>query len=104
MLSSRLRAGISALALLLPWSPAAAQSGTEKVVVAGQRTEADVPNKIEDVNAEDVAITVNTVRAHYALDERWSLSVGIDNLNGRTYYLYHPFPQRTFLMEVHYAQ
>ncbi|HEY0300275.1 MAG TPA: TonB-dependent receptor, partial [Rhizomicrobium sp.] len=36
-------------------------------------------------------------RAHYAFDAHWSASLGIDNLNDRKYFLFHPFPQRTFL-------
>jgi iron complex outermembrane receptor protein len=43
-------------------------------------------------------------RAQYRLDEHWTLSAGIDNLNNDKYFLFHPFPQRTFLMEIHYAQ
>lgn len=43
-------------------------------------------------------------RAQYRLDENWTISAGIDNLNNDKYFLFHPFPQRTFLMEIHYAQ
>jgi iron complex outermembrane receptor protein len=43
-------------------------------------------------------------RAHYQIDDNWSASVGVDNLNNDKYFLYHPFPQRTFVMEIHYAQ
>jgi iron complex outermembrane receptor protein len=44
------------------------------------------------------------VRAQYRWRENWTASVGIDNLNNDKYFLYHPFPQRTFVMEIHYAQ
>lgn len=44
------------------------------------------------------------LRAQYKVDESWTLSGGIDNINNATYFLYHPFPQRTFVMEVRYAQ
>ena len=47
---------------------------------------------------------VADVRAQFRLDENWTLSAGIDNLNNDKYFLFHPFPQRTFLMEIHYAQ
>jgi iron complex outermembrane receptor protein len=47
---------------------------------------------------------VADVRAHYQIDDNWSASVGVDNLNNDKYFLYHPFPQRTFVMEIHYAQ
>ena len=43
-------------------------------------------------------------RIQYRLDENWTVSAGIDNLNNDKYFLFHPFPQRTFLMEIHYAQ
>lgn len=39
-------------------------------------------------------------RAHWQLDERWSASFGIDNLGDETYFLYHPFPQRTFVADI----
>ena len=44
------------------------------------------------------------VRAHYRVDENWSASAGIDNLGNDKYFLFHPFPQRTLVMEIHYAQ
>ena len=47
---------------------------------------------------------VMDARAHYRIDENWSASVGIDNFNNDKYLLFHPFPQRTFIMEIHYAQ
>ena len=43
-------------------------------------------------------------RARYRLDENWNVSLGIDNLNNDKYFLFHPFPQRTVLLEIHYAQ
>ena len=45
---------------------------------------------------------VMDVRAHYQLDRHWSGALGIDNLNNRKYFLYHPFPQRTFYAELRY--
>jgi len=43
-------------------------------------------------------------RAHYEIDNHWSAAFGIDNLNNRKYFIFHPFPQRTFLLELKYAQ
>jgi iron complex outermembrane receptor protein len=43
-------------------------------------------------------------RVQYRLTQNWSAGLGIDNLNNDKYFLFHPFPQRTFVMEVHYAQ
>ena len=36
--------------------------------------------------------------------KRGALIVGINNLRDDRYFLFRPFPQRTFLMEIHYAQ
>jgi iron complex outermembrane receptor protein len=47
---------------------------------------------------------VMDARIRYRIDGNWSASVGVDNLNDDKYFEYHPFPQRTFLMELHYAQ
>jgi iron complex outermembrane receptor protein len=43
-------------------------------------------------------------RARYQLDPNWSVAAGMDNINNDKYWEYHPFPQRTYLIEVHYAQ
>jgi len=42
------------------------------------------------------------VRADYKYDRHWSLAAGVDNLNNRQYFLFHPFPQRTFYAELKY--
>jgi len=43
-------------------------------------------------------------RARYRVNENWTVSAGVDNLNGDKYFVFHPFPQRTFVAEIHYAQ
>ncbi len=43
-------------------------------------------------------------RARYKIDENWNISAGVDNINNDKYFLFHPFPQRTFVMEIHYAR
>jgi iron complex outermembrane receptor protein len=40
---------------------------------------------------------VMDARANYHLNRHWSASFGIDNLLDRKYFLFHPFPQRTFV-------
>jgi iron complex outermembrane receptor protein len=47
---------------------------------------------------------VADARAKLRLDENWNIAFGVDNLNNDKYFIFHPFPQRTFVMEVHYAQ
>jgi iron complex outermembrane receptor protein len=49
------------------------------------------------------AYFVADLRMHYKLTEHWSASLGVDNLGNRKYFLYHPFPQRTFIMDLRYA-
>ncbi|MBN9587670.1 MAG: TonB-dependent receptor [Alphaproteobacteria bacterium] len=43
-------------------------------------------------------------RAQFKVNDNWTLSAGVDNLNNDKYFLFHPFPQRTIVMEVRYAQ
>ena len=43
---------------------------------------------------------VADARVHYAFDERFSGSVGIDNLTDSNYWEFHPFPQRTVVAEL----
>jgi iron complex outermembrane recepter protein len=50
------------------------------------------------------AYLVADTRIHYQWNDNWSLAAGIDNLNNDKYFLFHPFPQRTFVLEIHYAQ
>ncbi|MET3650782.1 TonB-dependent receptor [Dyella japonica] len=44
--------------------------------------------------------TVFDVRAHYQINEHLAASFGIDNLTNEKYYLYHPFPQRTYVADL----
>jgi iron complex outermembrane receptor protein len=46
---------------------------------------------------------VADVRALYRLSDHWSVAAGIDNLTDRKYFLFHPFPQRTFLLDLRHA-
>jgi iron complex outermembrane receptor protein len=38
------------------------------------------------------------VRCHF--DRQWSDAAGIDNLNNRKYFPFHPFPRRTIAAEL----
>ena len=42
------------------------------------------------------------VRAALALNTHWSAAVGIENIGGEDYYIFHPFPQRTATAELKY--
>ena len=41
-------------------------------------------------------------RVRYRFDRSWSGSVGVDNLNNKKYWAFHPYPQRTWLAELAY--
>jgi iron complex outermembrane receptor protein len=36
-------------------------------------------------------------KVRYKIDKQWTASAGIDNLFNQDYWIYHPFPQRTFV-------
>ena len=42
-------------------------------------------------------------RVNYQFDSRTRASLGIDNLNNRKYFLFHPFPQRTIVAELRHT-
>jgi iron complex outermembrane receptor protein len=46
---------------------------------------------------------VADAHANYRFDNHWAASVGADNLFDRKYFLFHPFPQRTYVANVKYA-
>ena len=42
-------------------------------------------------------------RVRYQFHKLWSAALGVDNLNNRKYFLFHPFPQRTVVAELKFA-
>jgi iron complex outermembrane receptor protein len=54
---------------------------------------------IENVYQAFDPFFVVDVRAQYQVSERGSISIGIDNLNNEKYHLFHPFPQRTYVLQ-----
>ncbi len=46
--------------------------------------------------------TVVDARAHFRVTPRWQAAFGVENLGNRKYYLFHPFPQRSFTGELTY--
>jgi iron complex outermembrane recepter protein len=46
---------------------------------------------------------VMDTKLNFRVDEHWSASGGIDNLLDRKYFLFHPFPQRTFIAGLKYG-
>ena len=45
---------------------------------------------------------VADVRAAYRLTPRIDVAAGVENLTDKRYFLFHPFPGRTFTAEVHW--
>ena len=45
---------------------------------------------------------VMDTKLNYRVNDNWSTSLGVDNLLDRKYFLFHPFPQRTFLAGLKY--
>ncbi|WP_431635960.1 TonB-dependent receptor [Dyella sp. KULCS107] len=46
------------------------------------------------------SFTLFDARVQYRIDEHLTAGVGVDNLNDRRYFLYHPFPQRTWVADL----
>jgi iron complex outermembrane receptor protein len=46
---------------------------------------------------------VADVHARYKLTPHWTLDAGVNNLNNRSYFLFHPFTQRTVLVDLKYV-
>ena len=47
--------------------------------------------------------TVVDLHVRYKVDRHWTTDVGVDNLNNDRYFIYHPFPQRTFIADLKYT-
>jgi len=46
---------------------------------------------------------VMDARVRYQFHKQWSAALGVENLNNRKYFLFHPFPQRTVIAELKFA-
>jgi iron complex outermembrane recepter protein len=46
---------------------------------------------------------VMDTHTNYRMNRHWSLGGGVDNLLNRKYFLFHPFPQRTYVANVKYS-
>jgi iron complex outermembrane receptor protein len=49
------------------------------------------------------SFVVIDARVAIPLDRHWRFAAGVENLGNRKYYLFHPFPQRTFTAEIRYG-
>jgi len=46
---------------------------------------------------------VMDAHVRYRIDKHWTLDGGVTNLNNRSYFLFHPFPQRTVMAGLKYS-
>ena len=42
-------------------------------------------------------------RVHYRINDHLAVALGIDNFSNEKYFLYHPFPQRTYVLDFKYS-
>jgi iron complex outermembrane receptor protein len=49
------------------------------------------------------AYFVADVHARYRITEHLAAGLGVSNINDRSYFLFHPFPQRTVIMDLEYS-
>lgn len=56
-----------------------------------------------DVYGGTSSLTVVDLKARYRFDRHWTASLGIDNLTDRRYYVFHPYPGRTFYGELKWS-
>jgi iron complex outermembrane receptor protein len=49
------------------------------------------------------AYFVMDTRVRYQLTPHLAASLGVNNLNDRAYFLFHPFPQRTVIADLKYS-
>ncbi len=40
------------------------------------------------------------LRVEFKVTDHWTLGLGVDNLNNDSYFLFHPFPQRSFTADM----
>jgi len=90
-------------AVVLTWSPTARWDLT----LAGRysdRAYGTIDNS--DIRANTYqgfsAFFVVDTHVRYRIDAHWTAEAGVDNLNNRSYFLYHPFTQRTVVVDVKY--
>jgi len=43
---------------------------------------------------------VADARINARLNRHWNASLGVDNFLNRKYFVFHPFPQRTFITDI----
>lgn len=94
----------------LRWSGTASWRATERLTLTAAARYSDRSYGTLD-NTDPISHTyqgfegylVVDLRATWRLNSHWSAAVGVDNLGDRSYFLFHPFPQRSALAEIKYV-
>ncbi len=89
--------------LLASYAPGDAWSGTIGLRYSGKQfgtLDNSDPNDFTDTGVS--SFLVAAVRAQYRFGKQWKLSAGIDNLNNKKHWAFHPYPQRTFNAELRF--
>jgi iron complex outermembrane receptor protein len=80
--------------------------GERWVATLGARYSGEQFNTLDNADPNGYSFTgvsnffVVDTRVRYAGGDRWSASLGIDNLNNEEYWNFHPYTQRTFAAEI----
>jgi len=72
-------------------------SGRYSSAAYGQNNNSDI-NHFTYVGVSSYFV-VDT-KVNYQFTKQWSMNAGIDNINGQNYWIYHPFPQRTYTAQI----
>jgi iron complex outermembrane receptor protein len=87
--------------IVATWRPAQPVSLTAALRHAS-RSYATIDNSDPVANTYQgfAGYTVVDLRATFAVTPHWQMAVGADNVGGARYFLFHPFPQRSFSAEL----
>jgi len=72
-------------------------SGRYSSAAYGQNNNSDI-NHFTYVGVSSYFV-VDT-KVNYQFTKQWSMNAGIDNINNQNYWIYHPFPQRTYTAQI----
>ncbi|HSI16735.1 MAG TPA: TonB-dependent receptor [Sphingomonas sp.] len=87
--------------IVATWRPTAPVSLTAALRYAS-RSYATIDNSDPVANTYQgfAGYTVVDLRAAFTVTPHWQLAIGADNVGGARYFLFHPFPQRSFSAEL----
>jgi iron complex outermembrane receptor protein len=87
---------------VLTWRPSEKLSLTSAARYAGNYATLDNSDTVGNTYQGFYKYFVIDMRAVFHVNEHFDFALGIDNLNNDKYYLFHPFPQRSFTAQVNW--